>query len=71
MKTDHDGTGSRYDNTNTQTIFMIGNDLSTAKGKIDGPLSITDLALTAPTRLGLEIDPECDLNGSVAGLKGQ
>ena len=70
--TDHgrrpDG-GHGGDSEAERTIFYLASGPSTLRGTLPGTPQIVDVAVTALTHLGIEIDPAWRLDGKAVGLK--
>ncbi|MCZ6918668.1 MAG: alkaline phosphatase family protein [Gemmatimonadetes bacterium] len=72
ISTDHgrdERGGHGGDSPGERTIFYLASGPSTVQGKITETPYIVDVAVTALTHLGIEIDPEWDLDGKAVGLR--
>lgn len=70
--TDHgrrpDG-GHGGDSKAERTIFYLASGVSSIRGTLPGAPEIVDIAVTALTHMGIEIDPAWALDGKAVGLK--
>jgi predicted AlkP superfamily pyrophosphatase or phosphodiesterase len=72
MSTDHgrrDDGGHGGQSVEERTIFYLAAGPSALRGTVMTPPGIVDVAVTALTHLGVEIDPAWDLDGVVVGLR--
>ncbi len=71
VSTDHGGTEKEHGKNipTHRTIFFIASGPSAARGPIDQPTFIVDIAATALVHLGIPIDPAWQLDGRAVGLK--
>ncbi len=72
MCTDHgrtDGGGHGGESEKERTIFFLASGPSAVRGSPDLAPNIVDVAVTALTHLGLEIDPAWNLDGRAVGLR--
>ena len=72
MCTDHgrrDDGGHGGESEKERTIFFLASGPSVVKGSPDLAPNIVDVAVTALTHLGLEIDPAWNLDGRAVGLR--
>lgn len=71
VTTDHGGhsTGHGQDVPEDRTIFIIVSGPDAARGTIDPPPEIVDVAATALKHLGVPIDPAWQLDGKPVGLR--
>ncbi len=72
VSTDHGRTaqgGHGGDTPEERTIFYIASGPSVSPGPIDEAVFIVDVAVTALTHLGIDMDPGWDLDGMVVGLR--
>jgi predicted AlkP superfamily pyrophosphatase or phosphodiesterase len=69
--TDHGGSGKSHgrDIPEHRTIFLIVSGNSAARGTIDPPPTIVDVAPTVIKHLSIPIDPAWKLDGKPVGLK--
>jgi len=70
---DHGGSGTDHhaDTPENRTIFMIASGSHAARGEIQPPPVIVDVAVTAMAYLGLDADPSWGLDGKVIGLAAE
>jgi predicted AlkP superfamily pyrophosphatase or phosphodiesterase len=71
VSTDHGGSGTEHgkDIPEHRTIFLIVSGPSVARGRIEPPPAIVDVAATALTHLGVPIQAPWQLDGKPVGLK--
>lgn len=71
VSTDHGGSGKGHGQNTPEhrTIFLIVSGKSAARGTIDPPPSIVDIAPTVLRHLGIAIDEKWGLDGKAVGLK--
>jgi len=71
LTTDHGGHSKTHggDTPEDRTIFIIVNGPDAARGTIDPPPGIVDVAATALKHLGVPIDPAWQLDGKPVGLR--
>ena len=73
VSTDHGRTeqgGHGGDSPEERTIFYLASGPSAAPGPIVEPVFIVDVAVTALTHLGIDIDPGWGLDGRAVGIAG-
>lgn len=70
ITSDHGGFAKRHGENSIQeeTVFFISYGKSVIKGDIEETPITADIAVTALAHLGVEIDPEWDLDGKIVGL---
>ena len=71
VSTDHGGSEKDHgkDVPEHRTIFVIVSGPATARGAIEPPPGVVDVAATALAHLGVALDPKWDLDGKPVGLK--
>lgn len=72
VTTDHGGLPNKTHGTDTpqeRTVFLFANGPSVTPGELLGQPAVVDVAVTALTHLGIEIDESWDLDGHAIGLR--
>jgi predicted AlkP superfamily pyrophosphatase or phosphodiesterase len=72
--TDHgrrpDG-GHGGDTPEERTIYYLASGPSAARGALESPIGVVDVAVTALAHLGIPVDPVWEMDGRVVGLDGR